>query len=182
MHTGTQVTAFRDFFRLISTEIWNPLSYIRKISAHRNHQVETSWRTDVFYIIYRCELCISSKNVCTGAFISDVASYCSSRPVFRTGHCSRAGVLTCSRTLDSISKQRLTDVKGEIMGVFVLFTNSMSKSNNVIYTFICPAVPNTGAQVGKSDMCMRPDTVRTSVRWSSLFAGYLPKTSLGNTN
>lgn len=148
-----------------------------------------------FYIIYRCELCISSKNVCTGAFISDVASSCSSRPAFRTGHCSPAGVLTCSRTLDSPSvgavqappcKQRLTDVKGEIMGVFVPFTNSMSKSNNVIIIFIrsyaqlCPTlVPRWGnLTCAPNAFClcnrMRSDTVRTSVRWSSLFAGYLP--------
>lgn len=38
----------------------------------KEHQLKTRWRTDVL-IIYRCERCISSKNVCTRIFISNVA-------------------------------------------------------------------------------------------------------------
>lgn len=39
----------------------------------KEHQLKTRWRTDVL-IIYRCERCVSSKNVCTRVFISRVDS------------------------------------------------------------------------------------------------------------
>lgn len=110
------------------------------------------WRTDVL-TIYRCKCCISSKNVCTHVFISNVALefYFHFRPAFWTGtlfssrcahlhpkawffpgRCCVGGPTALNKdpTLSwrhRLCKQQLADVEEEVMGM----------SHKVLIPLIC---------------------------------------------
>lgn len=108
--------------------------------------INLRWRTDVL-IIYRCERCISSKNVCTHVFMSNVASEFDfhspsflNRTIVLQQVCSPAdkGLLPQRSLLWEVKdpslssrhrlcKQQLADVEEEIMGM----------SNSVLNPLIC---------------------------------------------